>query len=336
MGILRLSSLPSEKWRMSSGKALNSSGQWDDIRKRILARDRNTCAFCGFSSPKFMEVHHLRGWEEEREKDLVTVCPLCHRCFHIGFAGMNRKGSLLILKEESGVDQEYINRLLLDTVANYGTAGCFAELRKSLSVIKDLGPDGLVVAANELLRISSGGTHAVCPENFLFFPSSDENIVRWLIQNHRDRRLGTDNSALTVADRVLATNLNGFLLAAREYWGSEASADLILDGICDFWDTLCHECRKYEAKMRGRRKTGGEYSISADHYGGQIVFFIVDSGGNNAPPEKADEKKWQTWIRYPFNKKILREWGWDHLMFNLIWHMSMLYKWEASREGEKK
>ena len=46
---------------------------------------------------------------------LITLCPFCHSCLHIGHAGINKLGSLLLLREE--IDQAKLNRALLENAS---------------------------------------------------------------------------------------------------------------------------------------------------------------------------------------------------------------------------
>jgi hypothetical protein len=55
---------------------------WRKIRKRVLARDGNTCRYCGHSSWRDMHIHHIG--KTDRLRDLVTVCVACHAVLHFG------------------------------------------------------------------------------------------------------------------------------------------------------------------------------------------------------------------------------------------------------------
>lgn len=56
--------------------------KWIKKRNEILARDNNTCQFCG-AQDRYLHVHHKRyiignkPWEYE-DKDLITLCDRCH------------------------------------------------------------------------------------------------------------------------------------------------------------------------------------------------------------------------------------------------------------------
>ena len=51
-------------------------------RPLVLARDDNRCVKCGASMA--LEVHHIEGYKHNEEKDLVTLCYLCHAIAPMG------------------------------------------------------------------------------------------------------------------------------------------------------------------------------------------------------------------------------------------------------------
>lgn len=167
--VLRLSVV--QEWRR--GEKLPEN--WDVIRKAVLSRDDNACFYCGFSSPKYMNVHHKEGRHHDNSPDnLITVCPLCHSCLHIGHAGLNRMGSLLLLAKE--MEQSKVNRALLEG-ASLGVF-FFVAFRERLPVEKDFGSAGLVELANAILHKN------VRPNGrFLFFPDYRKyDIVKYLMR----------------------------------------------------------------------------------------------------------------------------------------------------------
>jgi intracellular multiplication protein IcmJ len=63
---------------------------FQDIRPRVLDRDRHTCRFCGFHALKWQHVHHLDDDHANNEmSNLVTICAYCHMNFHLGKAGQD-------------------------------------------------------------------------------------------------------------------------------------------------------------------------------------------------------------------------------------------------------
>jgi 5-methylcytosine-specific restriction endonuclease McrA len=59
------------------------STHWQQLRRRILARDHYTCTDCG--ATEVLQVHHLcyRPFlEDALDSDLVTLCKGCHELRH--------------------------------------------------------------------------------------------------------------------------------------------------------------------------------------------------------------------------------------------------------------
>ena len=168
---LNLSAIPPDNWRSNSGVALEDFPDWPKIRKSVLQAGDYTCRFCGFRSEKYMEVHHRDGyWWNDNESDLVVVCPLCHSCFHIGLAGMQKKGTLLICSDGT-LSQTKMNRSLLEGLRK-GKDMTHRLLRKIAPyIIQDSGAESLVLTANKILEhYKESGEICPAPDNFYFFP----------------------------------------------------------------------------------------------------------------------------------------------------------------------
>lgn len=152
---IRLCSIPSKNWRFANGARLNENGDWPQIREKILKRDSYTCFSCGFHSTRYMEVHHRSGaFYDDREINLVTFCPLCHSCFHIGLSGMKQKGVLVVLDTENEkkkyTTQVLLNRFVLEESTRGKLLSSDMLIDKFFPGQKNLGSEGLVVLANEL------------------------------------------------------------------------------------------------------------------------------------------------------------------------------------------
>ena len=173
MGKVRLRLSAVQEWRQ--GERLPSS--WNSIRKTVLFRDNYTCYYCGFSCDKYMHVHHKEGRHHDNSPDnLITLCPFCHSCLHIGHAGVNKLGSLLLLRKE--IDQAKLNRMLLENAASE----FFAVVRKKLPVEKDFGSDGLIELANEILQ-----KNIVPDGRFVFFPDYEKyDIIQYLVSRQNE------------------------------------------------------------------------------------------------------------------------------------------------------
>ena len=88
-------------WR-PAGHYESTHGDWGRVREQILSRDRYTCVYCGFSSEKYQEVHHLDGDHDNNiPENLVTACSFCHATQHIGLCGKEGRGKLIWLPEMS-------------------------------------------------------------------------------------------------------------------------------------------------------------------------------------------------------------------------------------------
>lgn len=159
------------EWRMNSGASLDDDGNWKKIRLTVLERDGYTCHFCGFSSPSYMEVHHLRGrFDDNSPENLSTLCPFCHSCHHLGFSGLKEKGVLLELDSKFRIKQARLNRTLLDSLAEKGTPEVFDRMLSSLPVKENHGAEGLVMLANLIIQKESEGEDASPPGNLVYFP----------------------------------------------------------------------------------------------------------------------------------------------------------------------
>ena len=53
---------------------------WRKLRQQILERDGHRCASCG--SPVGLEIHHLKGLDDNRPESLTVLCLDCHRKLH--------------------------------------------------------------------------------------------------------------------------------------------------------------------------------------------------------------------------------------------------------------
>ena len=93
-------SVKCENWRMNDGASAEADAEFRRVRGRAIERDQYTCRFCGFRSQKWQEVHHVNDdHADNRLENLITTCPFCHQCQHIGLAGRNKEAVLVWLPE---------------------------------------------------------------------------------------------------------------------------------------------------------------------------------------------------------------------------------------------
>ncbi len=153
---------------------------WEKTRMSVLERDNFSCFYCNFASKKYMHVHHLGGrFYDDSSDNLVTLCPLCHACLHIGHSGIEEAGNLLLLSKET--DQAKLNGYFLEETARRRDLSVFSEVRRRLPIEKDFGPGGLADLAEMILR------GEVEPDGrFVFYPDPLKfDIVRYLIREKR-------------------------------------------------------------------------------------------------------------------------------------------------------
>ena len=192
---LKLSVIKKTNFRSESGASLENDPHWKTLRREVLKRDDYTCYYCGFRYHSYMEVHHNNGdWANNSPENLITVCPFCHSCLHIGLASIQGRGKLILLNQP--VIQSGMNRLLLDLIREYApdrqkVAKAVDAVFASIDMKEDLGEAGL----QDLANIMAAGMQIGAPvddvrEELLFFP----NVFRYNITNYilTNSQKGTD------------------------------------------------------------------------------------------------------------------------------------------------
>lgn len=104
-------------WKMSSmhGTAYDKAYQkkYKTIWDSVWERDKHTCYYCGFTSKKHQEIHHLNHDHTDNSTDnLVTVCPLCHQSFHLDMASTTNGGKIIWLPEMTQQELNYLCRAI--------------------------------------------------------------------------------------------------------------------------------------------------------------------------------------------------------------------------------
>lgn len=89
------------------------------IKKKIFARDDNTCRYCGFQADKYqMVVNHDHDYTNNKSANLVTACIFCAQCFFLDQIGKNNKtgGYIIYLPEITQADLNHICRVLFSSL----------------------------------------------------------------------------------------------------------------------------------------------------------------------------------------------------------------------------
>lgn len=126
LGILR----PAKK----SGQAEQPAKISNEDKQKIFERDKYSCQYCGFTSKKYQEIHHLNGnIADHKEKNLTTACVFCLQCFNLEKVSDMRSGVLLWLPE---IEQQELHHIARSIYVARISQGPVAEAaRKSLDII---------------------------------------------------------------------------------------------------------------------------------------------------------------------------------------------------------
>lgn len=105
-----------KSWKMSSAHGTEFDKDYKKHKltwDKIWERDKYRCYYCGFTSKKHQEIHHLNDDHEDNTMDnLVTVCPLCHQNFHLDAASTTNGGKIIWLPEFSQQELNYLCRAI--------------------------------------------------------------------------------------------------------------------------------------------------------------------------------------------------------------------------------
>lgn len=103
MKTLRPSVMRTSEWYKREERDPN---EWRKIRTDVIARDGNTCVYCGVHARSFLQVNHV-GAEDHHDLDnLETTCKPCHQVLHMGIN--SSEGRLSVI--DSAADQADIVR----------------------------------------------------------------------------------------------------------------------------------------------------------------------------------------------------------------------------------
>lgn len=106
-------------WRPFALRRLDE--KFTRFSQRVLARDADTCQFCGFQAQHFQEVINLdMNYKNNRMNNLVTACCFCTQCFFLDYVGQSEYGGGLLIyaPEISQTDLNGLCHVLFCAIAN--------------------------------------------------------------------------------------------------------------------------------------------------------------------------------------------------------------------------
>lgn len=100
-----------KQWRMRDPNFVDADSEFEQVKRRALERDDYACRFCSFRSPKWQEVHHFNDDHHDNSlANLITACPYCHMCQHIGLWGSKGEAVLIWCPELTQVELNHTVR----------------------------------------------------------------------------------------------------------------------------------------------------------------------------------------------------------------------------------
>jgi len=102
-------------------RARRSNKDFQQLEQQILARDKNTCLYCGFSCDKYQVVvnrNHDYSQGQSTPNNLATACVFCAQCFFLDGIGRENSwgGTLIYLPEISQSDLNHFCRVLFSSM----------------------------------------------------------------------------------------------------------------------------------------------------------------------------------------------------------------------------
>lgn len=104
-----------KSWKQSSTHGTTSDKmykrKYNSLWDEVWEKDKYSCYFCGFTSKKHQEIHHLNDDHSDNSiENLVTICPLCHQNFHLDSMSNTNGGKIIWLPEMSQQELNYLCR----------------------------------------------------------------------------------------------------------------------------------------------------------------------------------------------------------------------------------
>lgn len=124
-----------KKAKPPSGQASAQPQKIDeDLKKKILERDGNTCQCCGFTSKKYQDIHFINHNKfDHQDRNLATICIFCKQCFNLQDVSTMRSGILIWLPEIPQAMLHHITRAIY--VARISQGPMADAARASLDIL---------------------------------------------------------------------------------------------------------------------------------------------------------------------------------------------------------
>lgn len=167
-----------------------SAEMQDKVFKKLIptikSRDNDTCQYCGLVSHKYLEIHHVDDdHSNNNPENLVTICPLCHACFHLGFSGVKQKGLVIYIDPSLGLTQGELNSIVRtlwigersqdNAIKTVSISILSRFVRQQVAATRKLGTSECLTVANSLLVLSDEDyeNRAERLSGIYFFPYKD-------------------------------------------------------------------------------------------------------------------------------------------------------------------
>lgn len=93
---LTIELVPSTSW-MNNVRAVLTAKRWDAVRGVVCDKAWNVCQICGGVGSKHpVECHEIWHYDDQNQIQklvgMISLCPDCHMCKHIGLAQIQGRG----------------------------------------------------------------------------------------------------------------------------------------------------------------------------------------------------------------------------------------------------
>jgi hypothetical protein len=120
---IRIDLVPKTCW-YTNVRSNVSKSEWDIIRRKVYRKANYKCEICGGKGDKHpVEAHEIWTYDDINKiqslKEIISVCPNCHKFYHIGLASINGEyeSTLKHLSKITGLSifeaEEYIHRMFI-------------------------------------------------------------------------------------------------------------------------------------------------------------------------------------------------------------------------------